>query len=57
MFEAFFRAPNVGRRKGTGVGLYVTKRAVEMCEGAITFDTTHGKGTTFYVSMPLGSMP
>ncbi len=57
MFEAFFRAPNVGRRKGTGVGLYVTKRAVEMCEGAITFDSTPGEGTTFFVSIPTAPMP
>jgi signal transduction histidine kinase len=52
LFEAFFRASNVGKQKGTGVGLYVTKCAVEMCQGSISFTSEPGNGTTFIVDIP-----
>jgi signal transduction histidine kinase len=37
---------------GTGLGLALTKRLVEQMEGAISFESEEGKGTTFRVQLP-----
>jgi len=40
--------------KGTGFGLYFAKSMVRAeFNGDITFETEEGKGTTFYISMPV----
>lgn len=53
LFEAFHRAGNVGETPGTGLGLLIVKRCVEMHHGAIAFDSRAGEGTTFTVRLPL----
>ncbi|MEO0562363.1 MAG: ATP-binding protein [Chloroflexota bacterium] len=53
MFEPFHRARNVDARQGTGLGLAVTKRAVELHGGTISFESTVNVGTTFTVVLPL----
>jgi signal transduction histidine kinase len=52
LFEAFRRASNTGKIAGTGLGLYITKMAVELHGGNITFTSTEGSGTTFIVRLP-----
>ncbi|TSC78800.1 MAG: histidine kinase [Candidatus Peregrinibacteria bacterium Gr01-1014_25] len=53
-FDKLFRASNVRNQvKGNGFGLYVAKGAVEALGGSIRFESDTGKGTTFYVSLPL----
>jgi len=37
---------------GTGLGLGIVEKLLSMYEGAITFETEEGKGTTFTVSLP-----
>lgn len=54
MFETFHRARNVGNISGTGLGLTIVKRSVDLCGGNIRFDSAVGAGTTFNVSLPLG---
>lgn len=55
IFGKMFRASNVRNSKidGNGFGLFVAKGAVESQGGEIRFESTEGKGTTFYVTLPL----
>ncbi|MEL6268627.1 MAG: PAS domain-containing sensor histidine kinase [Chloroflexota bacterium] len=53
LFEPFHRAKNVGVRQGTGLGLAVTRRAVEMHGGSITFESVENAGTTFTIVLPM----
>jgi PAS domain S-box-containing protein len=53
LFTRFFRARNVENIQGTGLGLNIVKRYVEIMQGKVTFESRLGTGTTFYVSIPL----
>lgn len=54
IFGKMFRATNVRNEiDGNGFGLYVAKGAVEAQGGKIWFESTEGKGTTFFVELPL----
>lgn len=53
LFTRFFRAHNSGNIQGTGLGLNIVKRYVELMHGNITFESTLGKGTTFNIYIPL----
>ena len=57
MFEKFHRADNakIVKTDGTGLGLYIAKKATETLGGKIDFISHVGKGTTFYVELPLES--
>lgn len=53
LFEAFHRGSNVGETQGTGLGLVIVKRCVELHGGTIDLVTEAGRGTTFTVRLPL----
>jgi signal transduction histidine kinase len=53
MFERFFRAANASNIQGTGLGLTIVKRYVEMMGGEIGFTSTLNVGTTFKVVLPI----
>jgi signal transduction histidine kinase len=57
LFEAFHRASNVGQTPGTGLGLLIVKRCVELHQGTIRFESRENEGTTFTVRLPLFSPP
>ncbi|WP_250427393.1 ATP-binding protein [Pontibacter ruber] len=40
---------------GSGIGLAVAKKGIENAGGRIWFETEEGKGTTFFISLPLAS--
>lgn len=52
LFNKFFRATNTGSIQGTGLGLTIVKRYVELMNGSITFKSLSGKGTTFTIKLP-----
>ncbi|MEJ8803972.1 sensor histidine kinase [Pontibacter sp. H249] len=41
---------------GSGIGLAVAKRGIENAGGQIWFETEEGRGTTFYISLPLAKV-
>jgi signal transduction histidine kinase len=53
LFEPFHRAANVGTISGTGLGLVITKEAIELHGGTILVESAIGIGTTFTVNIPL----
>jgi signal transduction histidine kinase len=53
LFTRFFRAHNVENIKGTGLGLNIVRRYVELLDGKIEFESEEGKGTVFRVEIPL----
>lgn len=53
LFERFFRAKNVGIVEGSGLGLSIVKKCIEVLDGDITFESEVDKGTTFHVTVPV----
>jgi PAS domain S-box-containing protein len=53
MFSAFHRGRNVGQVPGTGLGLTIVKRCVELHRGKIKIESTVGSGTTITIRLPL----
>jgi len=52
LYSPFERATNVGKIKGTGIGLYIVKQAVDCHQGTIEVSSQVGVGTTFQVRLP-----
>lgn len=53
LFERFFRASNAGQVQGTGLGLNIVKRYIELINGEIKFTSQAGKGSTFTILLPI----
>jgi PAS domain S-box-containing protein len=52
LFERFFRASNTGNIKGTGLGLHIVKRYIDLMDGTIEVKSEMGHGTAFTVILP-----
>ena len=50
LFSPFFRAGNVTDIQGTGLGLNIVKRYVDIMGGTIGFRSKQGEGTTFEIT-------
>jgi PAS domain S-box-containing protein len=53
LFNAFHRGRNVGHVPGTGLGLTIVKRCVELHRGQIAIQSTIGQGTTVTIRLPV----
>jgi PAS domain S-box-containing protein len=53
IFNAFQRGRNVGEIPGTGLGLVIVKRCVELHRGTIQIDSAVGRGTKVEVEVPV----
>ncbi len=52
LFETFFRASNASNIQGTGIGLHIVKRYLDIMGGSIDFKSEVNKGTVFTVVFP-----
>ncbi|PBQ33716.1 PAS domain-containing sensor histidine kinase [Sphingobacteriaceae bacterium] len=52
MFERFFRSKNATNIQGTGLGLNIVAKYLEVMNGTIHFKSELNKGTTFYITIP-----
>jgi PAS domain S-box-containing protein len=50
LFERFFRGANVTNIQGTGLGLHIVSRYIELMNGQISFTSELDKGTEFIVT-------
>lgn len=56
LFEPFERlGAERGNVEGTGIGLVITKRLLELMGGSIFVTSTHGAGSTFSIELAAGS--
>jgi len=53
LFDAFHRGHNVNDRPGTGLGLVIVKRCVDLHGGKIEVESQPGEGTLVTVRLPL----
>ncbi|MBC7421843.1 MAG: sensor histidine kinase, partial [Ferruginibacter sp.] len=50
LFERFFRGANVTNIQGTGLGLHIVEKYVELMDGTINFTSELEKGTSFIIA-------
>src|SRR6185503_5181249 len=53
LFQAFHRGSNVQQIPGTGLGLLIVQRCVDLHGGELHFESVEGRGTTFTLRVPL----
>ena len=52
LLEPFYRATNIGNVKGTGFGLSIVKRFVDLHKGQMLIESVENKGTTVTIVLP-----
>jgi PAS domain S-box-containing protein len=55
LFEPFYRATNVGKISGTGLGLVIVKESVEIHGGTLAIDSVVNQGTLVTIRIPMQS--
>lgn len=59
MFQEFAREESGSEKdpQGTGLGLVIVRRMIEKLGGEITFESTKGQGSQFFLRLPLRDQP
>lgn len=59
IFDKFFRADSSSTRTrgGTGLGLFICKKIIELYSGKIWAESEKGVGSTFYINLPRVNAP
>ncbi|PID30436.1 hypothetical protein CSA80_02135 [Candidatus Saccharibacteria bacterium] len=54
LFQKFYRVDNSATRTigGTGLGLFICRKIVELFQGRLWVESELGKGSTFYINIP-----
>lgn len=54
LFQKFYRVDNSATRTigGTGLGLFISRKIIELYQGRIWVESELGKGSTFYINLP-----
>jgi signal transduction histidine kinase len=52
LFSSFYRAKNAVNIQGTGMGLHIVKRYLDLLGGSVDVKSELNKGTTFYITLP-----
>jgi len=52
LFTIFYRASNVTNIQGTGLGLHIVKRYLDLINGTVNLQSTLGKGTSITITFP-----
>jgi signal transduction histidine kinase len=52
LFDRFFRASNATNIQGSGLGLNIVKKYLDLLNGTLAYTTTEGKGSTFTIKIP-----
>ncbi|HZM64517.1 MAG TPA: ATP-binding protein [Candidatus Saccharimonadales bacterium] len=54
LFQKFYRVDNSATRVigGTGLGLFISRKIIELYNGRIWVESELGKGSTFYINLP-----
>lgn len=53
LFERFFRSKNAANIEGTGLGLHIIKKYLELLKGDISLESELNIGTTFTINIPI----
>jgi len=53
IFDSFYRAKNVTNIEGTGMGLSILKKSIDMLEGEVHVESKQNTGSEFNVKIPL----
>lgn len=54
LFQKFYRVDNSATRTigGTGLGLFICRKIIELYQGKLWVESELGKGSTFYINLP-----
>jgi PAS domain S-box-containing protein len=53
LFSSFFRGKNAVNIQGTGLGLHIVKRYLDLLGGSIDIQSELGEGTSVYITLPV----